>query len=81
MEVVTGNMVLKVAGEEIMKADVTEYVLNVQWCSGDWERWEEFKNDQEFVDLTTNAQEKLDRAKDYADSSSGKGKKGKGNNK
>ena len=68
--------ILKVAGQEVVKAEVKDFILKVNWCSGEWEQWEDLQGAPELAELKNTAQGKLDRAKTF--SAGGKGKKGKG---
>lgn len=73
VKVDTDTCTLKVLGKEILKAKVTDFTLQLQWCDGDWEPWEEFQSASEFYALQKKAQENLDRATSFA-SIGGKGK-------
>ena len=73
VKVDTDTCTLKVLGKEILKAKVTDFTLQLQWCDGDWESWEELQSASEFDALQKKAQENLDRAKNFA-SIGGKGK-------
>ena len=52
---------------------LSKTVLEVDWCNGEWGMWEDFQSDPGPVDLKTEAQKRLDRAKNFA-SEKGKGK-------
>ena len=62
------------AGTDVVKAEVVDHTLTLQWCNGEWQRWEELQSSPELARLKTTTQEKLDRVKNMP----GKGKKGKG---
>ena len=66
---------LKVAGKEIVKATVVNYMLELSWCDGEWQQWQEMQTSPELVTLKGAVQEKLDKAKLAASGDSkGKGK-------
>ena len=77
-EVRVDTNVLKVAGKEILKAEVKDFALQLLWSDGEWEKWEELQGAREFADLKKTTREKLDRAKA---ASAGENGKGKGKNK
>ena len=71
----TNTATLSVAGTSILKASVTDYVLTLSWCDGQWEHWSELQVSPELRELKHNSQEKLERAKASVPSNSkGKGK-------
>ena len=43
--------------------NLEDYALQLQWCDGKWESWEELQSSSELEGLRKSAQEKLDRAK------------------
>ena len=66
-------MTLSVVGKLIVKASVQDFKLNLEWCDGDWESWDELQSSSDFTSVKDDAQRRLDQAKVYA-SSKGKGK-------
>jgi hypothetical protein len=74
VDTTTSTPTLSVAGTVIVKAVVADLKLQLQWCDGEWETWEELQSAEELQNIKTTAQEKLDQAKDRT--SKGKGKKG-----
>ena len=40
VHVYTEMGILKVADEEVVKAEVSDFTLKIHWCSGEWEEWE-----------------------------------------
>jgi len=65
---------LSIQGKTILCVEVRDYILNVKWCDGEWEQWEQLQNDPELADITSKAQDKLGKAKAVSSSSKGKGK-------
>ena len=71
----TDAKVLKVAGKEILKVAVQDYKLILQWQDSEWQQWEDLQTAAEFTKIQSDAQTKLERAKDFAsEESKGKGK-------
>ena len=71
----TDSCVLKVMDKEILKAKVSDFTMQLQWCDGEWETWQELQSSTEFDTLRKDAQDKLNRAKEWAtDGGKGKGK-------
>ena len=64
--------VLSVAGTEVMRTSVENYVLKIQWCDGEWGEWSDLQLAPEFLTMTSTAQQRLDKVKGF------KGEKGKG---
>ena len=69
--------VLSVAGNEVLKVTVKDFVLTLVWSDGQWEQWGDLQKSAELATLKNNNQEKLDRAKANVSSAAYKGK-GKG---
>ena len=50
-------------------------MLKLEWCSGEWERWEDLQSAEEFTAVKSKTQDVLNRAKGYAsEDAKGKGK-------
>ena len=73
MRVNTETCTLSVAGTEVAKASVDDYMLKLEWCDGQWEQWQELQSSKDLADLKGGAQEKLNNARN-ASSAAGKGK-------
>ena len=69
----TDASTLSVAGKEIVKITVKEYKLILEWQDGEWESWEALTTSEELTSLTTEKQNKLDKAKVFT-KDKGKGK-------
>ena len=61
IDAVSGS--LSVAGKEVLKVTVQDYVLNLAWSDGQWEEWGDLQKSSELTKLKDSGQEKLDRAK------------------
>ena len=73
----TDDCSLKISEKVVLKAKVSDYVLQLRWCDGDCESWEELQTSVELETIRKAAQEKLDRAKGFAGIGNiGKGKRG-----
>jgi hypothetical protein len=70
----TEKLVLSVAGKEVMKTVVENYVLKISWCDGEWEEWSDLQSAGEFITLKSTAQGRLDKMKDFKGDAKGKGK-------
>ena len=62
------------AGTEVMRTSVDNYVLKIQWCDGDLGEWSDLQLAPEFLTMTSTAQQRLDKVKGFKGESKGKGK-------
>ena len=65
---------IKFAGKEIAKVSVKDFVLTLEWADGEWETWGDLISSSEFATVKSDAQAKLEKAKEWATSAKGKGK-------
>ena len=68
----TESSTLSVAGKTILSVAVDNYALIFKWCDGDWEKWDDLQNSEEFTSLKEESQGRLNKVKDL------QGAKGKG---
>ena len=59
---------LTVAGREIVRVKVENFSMVFQWCDGEWQKWNDLHESNEFVEVKNEAQGRLQKAKDRVNS-------------
>ena len=73
IKVDTDQATVEIQGKPIVHISVVNYELQVEWCDGEWERWEDLQNASDLTSIKSKAHDQLSKAKDLA-SNKGKGK-------
>ena len=64
---------MEVQGKQVLKTQVKDDALKLEWISSDWEQWQELQNAVEFKQLAENINDSLNKAKEWRSKGKGKG--------